>query len=102
MDTPVRDGKTRLRIWSGCGWWRRLRGGASGWYVPGHAEPLEIERDLMCQTECSIDTIGLGPGDERGYNFLQRRREFDHPTQKAIELMRKPILNHLRHGELVS
>jgi len=26
---------------------------------------------------------------------------FDHPTQKPIELMRKPILNHLRRGELV-
>lgn len=28
-------------------------------------------------------------------------RKFDHPTQKPIELMRKPILNHLRKGELV-
>ena len=27
--------------------------------------------------------------------------KFDHPTQKPIELMRKPILNHLRQGELV-
>jgi DNA modification methylase len=27
--------------------------------------------------------------------------KFDHPTQKPIELMRKPILNHLRRGELV-
>jgi DNA modification methylase len=26
---------------------------------------------------------------------------FDHPTQKPIELMRGPILNHLRRGELV-
>ena len=25
----------------------------------------------------------------------------DHPTQKPIELMRRPILNHLRRGELV-
>jgi DNA modification methylase len=25
----------------------------------------------------------------------------DHPTQKPVELMRKPILNHTRHGELV-
>jgi hypothetical protein len=27
--------------------------------------------------------------------------KFDHPTQKPVELMRKPILNHLRRGELV-
>ena len=26
---------------------------------------------------------------------------FDHPTQKPVELMRRPILNHLRRGELV-
>jgi hypothetical protein len=34
----------------------------------------------------------LGPSDEQ---------KFDHPTQKPVELMRKPILNHLRKGELV-
>jgi DNA modification methylase len=34
----------------------------------------------------------LGGSDETKY---------DHPTQKPIELMRKPILNHLRRGELV-
>jgi DNA modification methylase len=27
--------------------------------------------------------------------------KLDHPTQKPVELMRRPILNHLRHGELV-
>jgi DNA modification methylase len=27
--------------------------------------------------------------------------KYDHPTQKPIELMRKPILNHLRRGALV-
>ena len=27
--------------------------------------------------------------------------KFDHPTQKAVELMRRPILNHLKRGELV-
>ena len=27
--------------------------------------------------------------------------KFDHPTQKPVELMRKPILNHTRTGELV-
>jgi len=27
--------------------------------------------------------------------------KFDHPTQKPVEVMRRPILNHLRRGELV-
>jgi len=27
--------------------------------------------------------------------------KFDHPTQKPVELMRRPILNHLRRGEWV-
>lgn len=27
--------------------------------------------------------------------------KFDHPTQKPVELMRRPILNHLSRGELV-
>ena len=26
---------------------------------------------------------------------------FDHPTQKPVELMRRPILNHTKRGELV-
>jgi DNA modification methylase len=28
-------------------------------------------------------------------------QKYDHPTQKPIELMRRPILNHTRRGELV-
>jgi DNA modification methylase len=27
--------------------------------------------------------------------------KFDHPTQKPVELMRRPILNHTKPGELV-
>ncbi|MGA7412223.1 MAG: DNA modification methylase [Bryobacteraceae bacterium] len=27
--------------------------------------------------------------------------KFDHPTQKPVDLMRKPILNHIKRGELV-
>lgn len=27
--------------------------------------------------------------------------KFDHPTQKPTELMRRPILNHTKRGELV-
>jgi DNA modification methylase len=28
-------------------------------------------------------------------------QKFDHPTQKPVDLMRRPILNHLKRGELV-
>ena len=28
-------------------------------------------------------------------------QKFDHPTQKPVELMRRPILNHTKRGELV-
>jgi DNA modification methylase len=34
----------------------------------------------------------MGSSDEEKY---------DHPTQKPIELMRRPILNHTKRGELV-
>jgi DNA modification methylase len=34
----------------------------------------------------------MGSSDEEKY---------DHPTQKPVDLMRRPILNHLRRGELV-
>ena len=27
--------------------------------------------------------------------------KFDHPTQKPVDLMRRPILNHIKRGELV-
>ena len=30
-----------------------------------------------------------------------KEAKFDHPTQKPIELMRRPILNHTKRGELV-
>ncbi len=33
----------------------------------------------------------MGSSDEEKY---------DHPTQKPVDLMRRPILNHLRRGEL--
>ena len=30
-----------------------------------------------------------------------KEEKFDHPTQKPLELMRRPILNHTKRGELV-
>jgi DNA modification methylase len=30
-----------------------------------------------------------------------KEEKYDHPTQKPLELMRRPILNHTKRGELV-
>jgi DNA modification methylase len=30
-----------------------------------------------------------------------KEEKFDHPTQKPVELMRRPIVNHTRRGDLV-
>jgi DNA modification methylase len=32
---------------------------------------------------------------------VDAEEKFDHPAQKPVELMRRPILNHTRPGELV-
>jgi DNA modification methylase len=42
--------------------------------------------------------------DAESPKFIMGSKEeekFDHPTQKPVELMRKPILNHINSGELV-
>jgi DNA modification methylase len=31
----------------------------------------------------------------------KEEEKYDHPTQKPVELMRKPLLNHTKRGELV-
>jgi len=41
---------------------------------------------------CPSPKFIMGGSDEEKY---------DHPTQKPLELMRRPILNHLKRGELV-
>jgi DNA modification methylase len=41
---------------------------------------------------CPSPKFIMGGSDEEKY---------DHPTQKPVELMRRPILNHLKRGELV-
>src|ERR1700722_11540518 len=42
--------------------------------------------------EDAIAALLMGGSDEEN---------FDHPTQKPVELMRRPILNHTKSGELV-
>jgi DNA modification methylase len=33
--------------------------------------------------------------------MCSRAEKFDHPTQKPVELMRRPILNHTKRGQVV-
>ncbi len=58
------------------------------------------KRSLVREGRQELDDLGIlhprkfimGGSDEE---------KFDHPTQKPVELMRKPILNHTKPGELV-
>ena len=57
------------------------------------------ERTLVWESWRELDDLGValaqvphGRSDED---------KFDHPTQKPVELMRRPILNHTKAGELV-
>jgi len=45
-------------------------------------------------------TIWASPSPKFIMGFSDEEK-YDHPTQKPIELMRRPILNHLKRGELV-
>src|SRR5216684_3790066 len=55
---------------------------------PGTAKPARTRRFGNSPSPKFI----MGGSDEDKY---------DHPTQKPVDLMRRPILNHLRRGELV-
>jgi hypothetical protein len=57
------------------------------------------ERSLVWEGRRELDGLGfaLAKVPDGGIG----RGKFDHPTQKPVELMRKPILNHTRPGELV-
>jgi DNA modification methylase len=63
------------------------------WFVrkknaPWYGKPGENSTIWACPSPKFI----MGGSDEEKY---------DHPTQKPVELMRRPILNHTRRGELV-
>jgi DNA modification methylase len=63
------------------------------WYVrkknaPWYGKPGENTTIWDCASPKMI----MGGSDEE---------KFDHPTQKPVELMRRPILNHTKRGELV-
>ena len=76
-----------------------------------HANPILVS-SMNLAGSCEKKTL-LGtarPARTRPFGTRRRRNsswassdedKYDHPTQKPIELMRKPILNHLRRGELV-
>jgi DNA modification methylase len=68
------------------------------WFQPLLVRPQE-ERTVVRKGGQELDDLGspspkfiMGGSDEE---------KFDHPTQKPVELMRRPILNHIRRGELV-
>jgi hypothetical protein len=44
---------------------------------------------------------GLGSASPKFIMGSSDEQKFDHPTQKPCELMRRPILNHTKRGELV-
>ena len=65
------------------------RAGSSGKRTPrGSEKPARTPR---CGTVASPKFI-MGGSDEA---------KFDHPTQKPLELMRRPILNHIKRGDIV-
>ncbi len=64
------------------------------WYVQ------EEERTVVRQGRRKLHRLGLVPSPK----FIMggsKEEKFDHPTQKPVELMRRPILNHTKRGELV-
>jgi DNA modification methylase len=61
--------------------------------------PPKEERSVVREGRRELDDLGfaspkfiMGGSDEE---------KFDHPTQKPVELMRRPILNHTKRGEAV-
>jgi DNA modification methylase len=64
------------------------------WFVRKSRAPWYGERGAANTTvwEATSPKQIMGSSDEDKY---------DHPTQKPLELMRRPIINHLRRGELV-
>jgi len=63
------------------------------WYVRKKNAPWCGEAGQNSTTwDSPFPKFIMGGSDEEKY---------DHPTQKRVELMRRPILNHLKRGELV-
>jgi DNA modification methylase len=59
----------------------------------------EKERSLVRQGRRELYDLGFSfPKFIMGGS---KEEKFDHPTQKPVELMRRPILNHTKRGELV-
>jgi hypothetical protein len=86
----------------------RDRAGLNGY---GAAEPSYMKKGTRGHTETTIsgdtraewsEAFALVPSLEAAYVWHASKftRE-DHPIQNPVELMRRPILNHLRRGELV-
>jgi DNA modification methylase len=57
------------------------------------------ERSLVREGGQELDHLGVAFSEI--HHEWSDEEKFDHPTQKPVELMRKPILNHTKAGELV-
>jgi DNA modification methylase len=64
------------------------------WYAvrKGKTANWQGSKDQTTVWQAASPKMIMGGSDEE---------KFDHPTQKPVELMRRPILNHTRRGEFV-
>ena len=58
------------------------------------------KRPLVREARQERNDLGVRPPRSSSCGG-SKEEKFDHPTQKPVELMRKPILNHTKPGELV-
>ena len=83
--------------------WRKTQAALTRTHYWFQHEPCLVcakeERPLVRQAGRQHHDLGrcLAQND---HGWLDEEK-FDHPTQKPVELMRRPILNHTRRGELV-
>jgi DNA modification methylase len=60
----------------------------------------EEKRSLVWEGGRELDDLGFAISEVH-YGRQATRTKYDHPTQKPVDLMRRPILNHLKRGGLV-
>jgi DNA modification methylase len=64
-----------------------------GWYVRKKERPVvRPSGQMLHDLDSPSPKFIMGGSDQEKY---------DHPTQKPVDVMRRPILNHLKRGELV-
>ena len=68
-----------------------------------HLQQSDVERENRRRQRQGKDPIEplYAKQDVERLRPLYQKLKYDHPTQKPLELMRRPILNHLKRGEAV-